>query len=221
MRSLILLISLMPVLLFAKDKNDDDVNAIAGAGAAAEVEIDTELAADLDASLEANLESNADLTANPEANNEGVDIETTSTNNSRFYALSLQFPQASGCFKGVQAGGADDEEGMGFFGIHLLNTNCFLMQQAATERSIEINARLKCGSKKYRNAVAFDRPRDERQRACVNMLVQSGQALMQQETQALLSMLEDQTVAINTHTSIENEGTRRVIEECTDCYGTK
>jgi hypothetical protein len=116
-----------------------------------------------------------------------------STNTSQFYALSLMFPGASDCFTGAQGGlqGVDADQGTsGFLGIHLLNTSCWLDKLASQESDIDINARLKCGDKKYRNAVAYDVPKRERQATCIRMKVDSGQDLMQSYKDRMQGLLD-------------------------------
>jgi hypothetical protein len=105
-----------------------------------------------------------------------------SMNSSQFYALSLMQPQAVNCFTSSQGGAAgNDEVGRGlsgFLGFYTLNTSCWLQQQASMEQDIHISARLKCGDKKYRNAIAYDVPRKERQSTCIKMKVDSALAQM-------------------------------------------
>jgi hypothetical protein len=87
------------------------------------------------------------------------------------------FPNAMDCFTGVQ-GGAADEGTSGFLGLHLLNKSCWLQKQASVEQDIEINARLRCGDKHYRNALAYNAPRRERQAICIQMKVDSARQQM-------------------------------------------
>jgi hypothetical protein len=110
--------------------------------------------------------------------------DQVSMNSSQFYALSLMFPEGGGCFTGVQGGGHEDNKG-GFLGIRFLSTSCWLNQIASTERDIELNARLLCGDRKYRNAVAYDVPRRDRQDVCVRMKTESGKAQVAEWKQAL------------------------------------
>ena len=93
-----------------------------------------------------------------------------------FYALSLMFPQAAGCFTGVQGGAKENSSG--FLGFHILNKSCWMGQKASIEQDIEINARLLCADRHYRNALAYDVPRRERRDACVRMKVDSGRKQM-------------------------------------------
>lgn len=117
-------------------------------------------------------ESNA---AGGEANASADGSNNSTTNNendSDFFALSTTFPQVSGCFKGAQ-GGAGGGGGALWFGRHGLDLDCFYAQIAEAEPEIEVQARLKCGSKAYRNAIAYDvkdKPRGTRQRACVDYM---------------------------------------------------
>lgn len=108
-----------------------------------------------------------------------------SMNSSQFYALSLMFPNAVDCFQGAQGGGQDASGGSGksgFLGFHFLNKSCWLQKQASMEADIEINALLKCGDTKYRNAITYDMQgsRRVRTKACVDKLVESGQERMRQ-----------------------------------------
>lgn len=101
---------------------------------------------------------------------DGSNNSTTSTSNeSNFFALSTTFPQVSGCFKGAQ-GGAGASGGGLWFGRHGLDLDCFYSQIAEAEPEIEVQARLKCGSKAFRNAIAFESPSKERQRYCVDYM---------------------------------------------------
>lgn len=144
-----------------------------------------------------------------------------SMNTSQFYALSLMFPQASGCFVGAQGGAQDsDIDGgtSGFLGFHWLNKSCWLQQQASVEQDIEINARLKCGDKKYRNAVAYDVPRNERQETCIAMKVASAKQQMD-NLNAELSRIEDSSKkrleelqACHARVDTANERTERCFE---------
>lgn len=111
----------------------------------------------------------------------GSNGDQISMNSSQFYALSLMFPQAMDCFTGAQGGGqlADADDGAsGFLGLHLLNKSCWLQKQASAEQDIELNARLRCGDKHYRNAIAYDVPRSERQATCIRMKIASARAQM-------------------------------------------
>lgn len=98
-----------------------------------------------------------------------------------FYALSLMFPQAAGCFTGVQGGAKENSSG--FLGFHILNKSCWMGQKASIEQDIEINARLLCADRHYRNALAYDTPATifsskKRRSACIEMKVQSGKDQM-------------------------------------------
>ena len=89
------------------------------------------------------------------------------SNETNFFAFSTTFPQASGCFGGAQGGGGGGSGG-GFLGLHFLNNDCWTSALAEAEANVDIRARLKCGGKKFREAVAFDQPSRERQHWCVN-----------------------------------------------------
>lgn len=106
-----------------------------------------------------------------DASNEGVNIGgDTISNETNFFAFSTTFPQASGCFGGAQGGGGSGSGG-GFLGLHLLNNDCWTSALAEAEANVDVRARLKCGGKKFRNAIAFDQ-RDDRQGYCVHYMVE-------------------------------------------------
>ena len=126
----------------------------------------------------------------------GSNGDQVSLNSSQFYALSLMFPNAIDCFTGVQ-GGAADEGTSGFLGLHLLNKSCWLQKQASVEQDIEINARLKCADKHYRNALAYNAPKRDRQTLCIQMKMESAKRQMklfnEQLRMAELRECEDRT----------------------------
>ncbi len=106
-----------------------------------------------------------------DASNEGVNIGgDTISNETNFFAFSTTFPQASGCFGGAQGGGGSGSGG-GFLGLHFLNNDCWTSALAEAEASVDVRARLKCGGKKFRNAIAFDQ-RDDRQAYCVHYMAE-------------------------------------------------
>ncbi len=101
---------------------------------------------------------------------DGSNNSTTSTSNDTdFFSLATTFPQVSGCFKGRQ-GGAGGAGGGIWFGGHGLDLNCFLTSIAEAEPDIEVSARLKCGSKAFRNAISFEVKSRDRQVHCVNYM---------------------------------------------------
>lgn len=102
---------------------------------------------------------------------DGSNNSTTSTRNDNdFFALATTFPQVSGCFKGRQGGAAGGGNGI-WIGGHGLDLNCFLTSIAEAEPDIEVAARLKCGSKAFRNAISFEvKKKADRQLHCVNYM---------------------------------------------------
>jgi hypothetical protein len=104
---------------------------------------------------------------------DGSNNSTTQTSNeSNFFALATTFPQVSGCFKGRQGGAAGSGTGI-WFGGHGLDLNCFMTTIAEAEPDIEVAARLKCASKAFRNAIAFEvKKSSERQLFCVNYMTE-------------------------------------------------
>ena len=103
---------------------------------------------------------------------------TTKTDND-FFALSTTFPQVSGCFKGAQ-GGAGGGGGALWFGRHGLDLDCFYSQIAEAEPEIEVQALLKCGSKAFRNAIAYMKPKKERQAYCVDFMTAKHRAELEE-----------------------------------------
>ena len=95
---------------------------------------------------------------------------TTTSNDNDFFALATTFPQVSGCFKGKQGGAAGSGGGI-WIGGHGLDLNCFLTMLAESEPDIEVAARLKCGSKAFRNAISYEvAKKKDRQAHCVNYM---------------------------------------------------
>ncbi len=173
MNKLILFLVLAAPLAWAtgNDYNDDpDPNAQAEANAGAEA----------GASADANVTVNIDNTgggadsqaAGPSLNSTQEGDTLTTSNESNFFALSTTFPQVSGCFKGKQGGAAGGSGGI-WFGGHGLDLNCFLTSIAEAEPDIEVQARLKCGAKAFRNAIAFQEPKKNRQLYCVDFMTDS------------------------------------------------
>lgn len=132
-------------------------------------------------SFSESISESASMAASDSSSSNG---DMTSLNSSQFYALSLMFPQAAGCFTGVQGGLNEDQKG-GFLGIHMLNNSCWMNKLAAMEPDIELNARLLCGDRKYRNAIAYEYPRKERREQCISMKMDSGIGYMQDMKQEM------------------------------------
>lgn len=70
----------------------------------------------------------------------------------------------------------------------MVNKTCMLNKMADAERHVQTRARLKCAAKEYRNAIAFEQPRKERQRYCVDWTIQ----VTQGEIDYLAQLLEGQ-----------------------------
>jgi len=147
---------------------------------------------------------NKSIDVSSESISESSNGDQVSMNSSQFYALSVMFPQAAGCFTGVQGGGTDNAQG-GFLGFHLLNKSCWLNQVASTERDIDLNARLLCGDAKYRNAIAYDVPRKDRQAACIRMKAKSGQDQMDTLKAEVERLKANNTAMMGEHAKIIDE----------------
>lgn len=156
-------------------------------------------------------------------NNISIDGGSTgdmvSLNSSQFYALSLMFPNAIDCFSGIQGGAQDSDVNSGtsgFLGLHMLNKSCWLQKQASAERDIEINARLRCGDRHYRNAVAYDAPRRDRRERCIQMKVDSAQAEMREYRNMVIEQEKVQQKLAECHARIDDANERTV--RCTEQF---
>lgn len=83
-----------------------------------------------------------------------------------FVAFSTTFPELQDCMGGVQGAGKAKDLG-GLFGMNYINDSCWLQKLSESETNVDIKARLKCGDSKYRNAIAWQKPRKERREACI------------------------------------------------------
>ena len=164
MKTLILLLTLAAAPLWASGNDYDDPDP----GSA---QADADARAYADANAHAGAESSATGgEASASSSSDGSNNSTTQTSNeSNFFALATTFPQVSGCFKGKQGGAGGDGIGL-WFGGHGLDLDCFLTSIAESEPDIEVSARLKCGSKSFRNAISFEVGKKDRQTHCVNYM---------------------------------------------------
>ncbi len=154
------------------------------------------------------------------ATNEGNN--NTTNNRSNFFSFNSSLPNASECFGAAQGGGGDGSGG-GFFGIRMLNNDCWFSSLAEAEENVQVRARLKCASKMFRNAIAYESPRKNRQRRCIGFMVDTYVEQIQHERAQVQAMLDAQTLIIQDHVSKETDRTTntltRVVETCSDCYG--
>lgn len=130
------------------------------------------------------------LSTTTDASN-GVSVSESNSykNETNLYSLALQFPNASDCFVGIQ-GGANDSGSFGaFLGFHRLDSNCWMTKLAQAERDADVRARLKCGSKKFRNAISYEQPRGDRHGYCVKFMVSKHQAEILDERARLETLL--------------------------------
>ena len=95
----------------------------------------------------------------------------SSVNESSYLAIQRSLPRAVGCFGPVDAGGGSGSGG-GFFGITLLNKDCFAQEVSAGYEDHQIKARLECGSKFFRNAIGYQIRRRDRQSYCVDWMME-------------------------------------------------
>ena len=85
---------------------------------------------------------------------------------SSFFSFSTTFPEVSGCITGWQVGGGGDGGG-GIIGANKLNVDCWMDRLGEAEGHVDMRARLKCGSRHFRNAVAYEFPKRDRQAQCI------------------------------------------------------
>ncbi len=158
------------------------------------------------------------------ASNDGVTTNNSTNNNTRFFAFNSSIPAAGECFGAAQGGGGNGTGG-GFLGINFLNKDCWYAKTAEFEESVEVRARLKCGSKAFRNAIAYEKPKRERQQACIGFMVRSMVEQLEFENAKAQEMFDAQTLLINDHVTQETvrttDSVTRAVENCTDCFGTK
>ena len=154
----------------------------------------------------------------------GSNGDQVSMNSSQFYALSLMFPNASGCFTGVQGGAQNSDMGdatSGFLGLHLLNTSCWMDKLASQEQDIMINTLLKCGDKKYRNALAWNVPRKEKHQKCIDIKYASGLALMEDHKKKMQKIIDEARAETKRLTELRetdridcDESKNRIVDAC-------
>ena len=96
----------------------------------------------------------------------GSSGSNTYRNDNDYFALSVGAPNISGCIVGGSVGGGSGSAG-GLLQWGKLNLDCFLTQMGDSERHVDMRARLKCGSSRFRDAVAYEYPKKERQAECI------------------------------------------------------
>jgi hypothetical protein len=184
MNKLILLLVLAAPLAWATDRpphDDPDPSSEASARSSSEARAHAGAEAGANAQAEGG-NAQADAQGGQAASSSSADGSNNSTtqtsNESNFFALSTTFPQVSGCFKGKQGGAGGEGIGL-WFGGHGLDLNCFLTSIAEAEPDVEVQARLKCGAKAFRNAIAFQEPKKNRQIFCVNYMTEKHRGELQ------------------------------------------
>lgn len=193
-----------------------DANARSDADAHAEAEAGAYADASSDSINDLNASSSGTGEATNEGNNNVTNAKTT------FFSFNRSMPAAGKCFGTIDGGGGSDG-GAGFLGINYLNKNCWYAALAGEETNVEAKARLKCGSKHIRNAIAYASPRKHRQRDCVTFYRDTYIAQLTFERKQLNDALAAQTLIIQDHVTTATERTTdtliRVVETCSDCYG--
>ncbi len=171
--------------------------------------------------------ANVSGSATGSASNDGNTLDAgdnTTNNRSNFFSFNSSLPNAGECFGAAQGGGGDGGGG-GFFGIRMLNNDCWFSALAEAEENVQVRARLKCASKMFRNAIAYEQPRNKRQQRCIGFMVSTYVEQIEHERAQVQAMLDSQTLLIQDHVSKETNRTTdtltRVVETCADCYGEK
>lgn len=198
------------------NNHNDDPEATATADAAAQAQAGALAGANAEAG-----DARSDSAASNEGNTfDGGDNATTNT--STFFSVARSLPAAGKCFSTADGGGGNGN-GAGFLGIQYLNSDCWYSALAQEERNVEVRALLKCGSKKFRNAIAYTEKRNVRQSYCVNYMTDIYVREVEVAKLELAEALLAQALMINQHTTTETERTTaqttRAVERCTDCFG--
>lgn len=211
MKSLLFILSLLvSTAAFATKPSppapDPQATAVSGAAAGAISVSTSEADATASASLTSNLSASGSGTGyggaggDATATNEGIDL----SDNSRFLALSTQFPQAMKCFSGVQIGA-------GIFGTHRLDKNCWANVMAAEQRDAETKALLDCSGPRFRDAIAFDQQggKKARQRYCVSHMTE----VYRSEAQHIASVVEREIRNLEVQQQADREKLRQLTEQ--------
>lgn len=161
------------------------------------------------------------------ASNDGNTLDAgdnTTNNRSNFFSFNSSLPNAGPCFGAAQGGGGNGSGG-GFFGIRMLNNDCWFNALSEAEENVQVRARLKCASKMFRNAIAYDKPKKTRQRSCISYMIDTYIEQIAHERAQVQAMLDAQTLLIQDHVTTATDRTTntltRVVETCSDCYGEK
>jgi len=109
-------------------------------------------------------------------------------------AFAQDFPITHGCFVGVNGGGDKTTQSKstgGFLGFTYLSNSCHMQALADTERDVELVARLRCGDRKYRKAIAFDAPKGTGKREhCIGIVKNSLVGAIEEEKRKLREMAD-------------------------------
>lgn len=160
----------------------------------------------------------------PTATNEGVTVDSgdyVNISEHTFYSYAQSNRPVVGCFRSGDAAGGRDGK-FGAFGLYWLDANCWADKLAADELDVDLNARLKCSGRKYRNAIAYDvKGSRARRDACVNRVKSSGLAKIEQERRAMLAEIDrhkaDKATLLDLREhdrEVCNESKDRIAEAC-------
>lgn len=113
---------------------------------------------------------------------------------SAYIAVQRNLPSAIGCF-GPADGGGGEGGGFAFFGFTPLNKDCWSQEVSAGYEDAQIKARVECGSKWFRDAIGFEIRKRDRQRYCVDWMVERYTAGVEYARQQLEKLEYEQMYA--------------------------
>lgn len=96
-------------------------------------------------------------------------VQNSSEDNSMFFALATNVPEVEDCIVSKQAGGFG-QNGGGIFTWGNTNVPCLLAKMEKEEQHVEVKARLRCGIRAVRKAIAYYEPWYRRQGECIRFL---------------------------------------------------
>ena len=107
----------------------------------------------------------------------------SSAHRSSSFLFASDLPGMAYCASYIGVGGGNDS-GAGFLQVPIIRHSIWMQCLAAAERSVEIQARLKCADRKYRNALVYYLPRRDRQGQCIGLVRDELTALVAHSRQA-------------------------------------
>ena len=78
----------------------------------------------------------------------------------------------------------------GFLGWQWIDHNCWMNALAEQEANAEVKARLNCESRRFRNGIAYDQPKKDRQTYCVGFMKEVYLAEIAEQREELIRAME-------------------------------